>query len=734
MRLFEGSPVKSVLGTPLRESVRVNENYTKENEGMVFGEGYEKENPKYDQNVFEKCDNKVFDRSSDRNLDKKPNHKVSQRVLTFDGIPKFTNAELKPFISQEEKHNAFLEAKSLDRRQDKTQDSRTLEIKHNTHLEKPNSSNHHLKSNHTFIPHQANTYSKSTDSLKTNDDGHDTGTKRSYFGLPVAENSPTKRLYLHNMSPNVQRKTIYLPATRTSSSSEAMPAKKRTLEFNRPTLHSRVSNPRSQSTSNVQLHYNAQLRSSKSPVRLLLRRSNSVLTPNEQQSLTSSITDRFIPSRHNSTAGKLQTTIANPHPNASPETHIKAQTSKIYQHHVAEACGLEMNSRVLLYQPLPPERKKPVSLFGSSTTTRNLMTNSKLSPAVALARAKKIPTAPERVLDAPGLVDDFYLNLLAWSLANLLAIGLEDAVYVWNASTGSVGLLCELPRKTLVTSLRWSDDGSYVSIGKDDGMVEIWDIESNTKLRTLNCDNHNTRVASQLWQLHMLTSGSRIGNIYHTDVRVASHTVSKLTGSHLAEVCGIEYRADGQQFATGGNDNLVNIWDVRQSHAMGATPLFSKTNHRAAVKALSWCPQQPSLLATGGGSTDKTINFWNTTTGARVNTIETGSQILSLNWGYALGVGMEIVATHGFPTNNISLFNYPTLQKTGEILGAHDSRILSGCLSPDNLTLATVAGDENLKFWSLFDLLKGARREGDRESSEPSLKDEKSMKKMMNIR
>lgn len=577
--------------------------------------------------------------------------------------------------------------------------------------------------------------------------------KRSYCTSPTGDSglnsSPNKRVYLQRMSPNVSRKTIqfnHIPPTPVGESNKSgLETPWDVKLIPRPKLKAPISNPRSKSSLVLS-------RSSHSP-KHKLRRTNSLISTggsssssdNQQQSSTTS-SDRFIPSRHNSTCGKLQTDNTNPHPNASPETHIKAQTSKIYQHHVAEACGLEMNSRILQFQPLPPERKKPVNLFShistansSSKLVLNSFMNKSLRPAAASARAKKIPTAPERVLDAPGLLDDFYLNLLAWSLTNLLAIGLEDAVYVWNASTGSVGLLCELPNKTIVTSLRWSDDGSYISIGKDDGLVEIWDIETNSKLRTLNCDNHQTRIASQAWYQHILTSGSRMGNIYHSDVRVADHVVNKLKDSHLAEVCGIEYKSDGQQFSSGGNDNLVCIWDIRQCHNnTSSQPLFSKLSHRAAVKALLWCPFQLSLLATGGGSSDKTINFWNTSTGARVNTIETGSQISSLNWGYASGTGMEIVATHGFPTNNISLFNYPTLQKTGEIMGAHDSRILSGCLSPDSLTLATVAGDENLKFWSLFDLYKSNKREyeridGDDEQSglNPSTK---RMTKMMNIR
>ena len=33
-----------------------------------------------------------------------------------------------------------------------------------------------------------------------------------------------------------------------------------------------------------------------------------------------------------------------------------------------------------------------------------------------------VPSAPERILDAPDLVDDYYLNLLDWSSTNVVSI------------------------------------------------------------------------------------------------------------------------------------------------------------------------------------------------------------------------------------------------------------------------------------------------------------------------
>lgn len=43
-----------------------------------------------------------------------------------------------------------------------------------------------------------------------------------------------------------------------------------------------------------------------------------------------------------------------------------------------------------------------------------------------------------KVLDAPALQDDFYLNLVDWSSHNVLAVGLGTCVYLWNACSSKV--------------------------------------------------------------------------------------------------------------------------------------------------------------------------------------------------------------------------------------------------------------------------------------------------------
>jgi cell division cycle 20-like protein 1 (cofactor of APC complex) len=51
---------------------------------------------------------------------------------------------------------------------------------------------------------------------------------------------------------------------------------------------------------------------------------------------------------------------------------------------------------------------------------------------------RKVPKNPYKVLDAPELQDDFYLNLVDWSSQNLLSVGLSACVYLWSASNSQV--------------------------------------------------------------------------------------------------------------------------------------------------------------------------------------------------------------------------------------------------------------------------------------------------------
>ena len=44
-------------------------------------------------------------------------------------------------------------------------------------------------------------------------------------------------------------------------------------------------------------------------------------------------------------------------------------------------------------------------------------------------------------------------------------------------------------------------------------------------------------------------------------------------------------------------------------------------------QAIAWSPHHHGLLASGGGTADRCIRFWNTLTGQPMQSIDTGSQV-----------------------------------------------------------------------------------------------------------
>jgi cell division cycle 20-like protein 1 (cofactor of APC complex) len=303
---------------------------------------------------------------------------------------------------------------------------------------------------------------------------------------------------------------------------------------------------------------------------------------------------------------------------------------------------------------------------------------------------RKISKVPFKVLDAPQLQDDFYLNLVDWSSANVLSVGLSNCVYLWSACTSRVTKLCDLGPDDTVTSVGWTQRGAHLAVGTNKGEVQIWDATHCRKLRTMS--GHRGRVGTMAWNGYVLSTGSRDHNILHRDVRQQAPFMLRLQG-HKQEVCGLKWSYDEQQLASGGNDNKLYIWNLRST-----SPVLKFNEHQAAVKAIAWSPHQHGLLASGGGTADRCMRFWNTVNNTPLSVIDTGSQVCNLIWSKNVN---EIVSTHGYSLNQIILWKYPSMTKVTTLTG-HTYRVLYLAISPDGQTIVTGAGDETLRFWNVF--------------------------------
>jgi len=422
--------------------------------------------------------------------------------------------------------------------------------------------------------------------------------------------------------------------------------------------------------------------------------------------------DRFIPQAkssaqleisHHALVAGLKENLANGSSAAAPDCPSPSKAA-FRQVLAAEALGTASGTRILSFSSKAPVR--PATLSDSMRVLysggNGLSRRGGSGAAQRVPATRYIPQSAERVLDAPSLVDDFYLNLLDWSpCCNVLAVALGQSVYLWSAETGDIHELLTLPGEpagdaNIVTSLRWmrgTAAGANLAVGTAMGDVQIWDCVKSRQLR--NMRGHTARVGALSWMGHMVASGSRDSVVMLHDVRRQQHLVAALQG-HVQEVCGLEWSPSGTQLASGGNDNVLNIWDA--SATTGSAPRFSLMQHSAAVKALAWCPWQQNLLASGGGTADRCIKFWNSETGACVNSIDTHSQVTSLQWSTT---HRELVSAHGFSNNQLTVWRYPSMEKVCDLVG-HEKRILHTARSPDGSIVVSAGADETLRFWSIW--------------------------------
>lgn len=97
--------------------------------------------------------------------------------------------------------------------------------------------------------------------------------------------------------------------------------------------------------------------------------------------------------------------------------------------------GGDTKKRILAFQkkapPAPEGFQNPMKILYSQTKT----------PSSVKCTNRYIPQAPDRILDAPDIIDDYYLNLIDWNSNNILAAALGEHVYLWDAGKQNEDLL-----------------------------------------------------------------------------------------------------------------------------------------------------------------------------------------------------------------------------------------------------------------------------------------------------
>ncbi|RWR86338.1 cell division cycle 20.2, cofactor of APC complex [Cinnamomum micranthum f. kanehirae] len=407
--------------------------------------------------------------------------------------------------------------------------------------------------------------------------------------------------------------------------------------------------------------------------------------------------DRFIPNRSSMDLEMAHYLLVESG-KGKENKRVASPWKETYRKYLAEVMMMN-RTRILSFWSKPSEPTNGIFQENFSDVLANRVKSS--------MQRRYIRKAPDRTLDAPGLLDDYNLNLLDWSSRNIVAIALENTMYLWG-NESPLELFSVNAENGPLTSVSWAPDGKYIAVGLNSSVVELWDTTANKKLRTLQ-GGHRGRVGSLAWNDNILTSGGADSMIINSDIRVRSHIVQTYRGHHQ-EVCGLKWSSTGRQLASGGKDHLLCIWERSMASSNSATQRLHRFNsHKATVKALAWCPFQHNMIASGGGSEDHSIKFWDINTGTCLNSFNTGSQVCSLLWSKN---ERELLSSHALIENQLILWKYPSMDKIAELKG-HTSTGLFMAQSPDGCTVAS-AGSEALMLWNVFgtpEITKQAKKE-----------------------
>lgn len=372
------------------------------------------------------------------------------------------------------------------------------------------------------------------------------------------------------------------------------------------------------------------------------------------------------------------------------------------------------------------------------------------------------------MLDAPGLRDNFYCSVLAYSCtSHTLAVGLGELLYGWSESEG-VRLLMAGHVNSHFNSISFSStDGgkSILAAGRNDGTLSLLSLNDDIPYSGASAPlprfelRHSAPISCVSWRpkctfrssvnrinpgalvkTEDLLIGDEAGHVSYYSVEwpdrweVERHnwsgqmTLLARISVHLQQVCGLSWSPNGDLFATGGNDNLCCLFETSkavgnyggyegvaqepyahrfedyiawlQTENSQASPRTESAArevslpgykakhlkrgddkhhwlHGAAVKAIAFCPWQEGLVATGGGSNDKCIHFFHTTTGAPLATISVSAQVTSLIWSTTK---REIAATFGFALPDhpvrIAVFSWPDCRQVATIPWPGEHRAL----------------------------------------------------------
>jgi WD40 repeat protein len=283
-----------------------------------------------------------------------------------------------------------------------------------------------------------------------------------------------------------------------------------------------------------------------------------------------------------------------------------------------------------------------------------------------------------------------------WSPSNRF-IALASSVGVWlydvnNLSTSPTLLRSEYGS---ITYLAFDATGDILATGSNDGVIEIWDIETLSKLASVEQGNGVITALYFTLDHSKLYSGTSGGFVHVLDIsspispsEIATFSTHFSIESIFSDVIALQY------------DSAIALSQIDLSTETFTNPVPIPSPEYFTVKSI-FSPNGRLLASSGGGEYSGTY-LWNT----EINTYAViNPYIPSSNVVFSLDT--EFVATTG-NENQIYIWSIDLAFQQGSIssneaivtLYGHTDGIKRLAFSPDGEQLVSVSRDRTIRLWS----------------------------------
>ena len=288
-----------------------------------------------------------------------------------------------------------------------------------------------------------------------------------------------------------------------------------------------------------------------------------------------------------------------------------------------------------------------------------------------------------KVIEAPGVDNDYHLNLMAWSDGDVLVVALKCNLCLYNGHSGAVS---EVKGRQKICSVAPQPGGGRVAVGTDRACIRLVDVATGKTVSEVTV--HKGRIVTMAWNGNALLSGSKDNTIHLTDLRSNVH--GGVLRGHSSEVCTLALNhLNSSELASGGADNRILLWDLRNRRVR------TEGQHRACVKALTWFPWKADRLMSGAGYADGSVKEWSTNGElACVQGVDTGAQVSSFLWDRW---ERRLLVGQGYPLCALSVWE--GTRKLEDYI--HCGRVLALASAPLGDRVASLSSDETVRLWGL---------------------------------